>query len=285
MTPLHKARLSAMACFFAFGGFLSTWVSRIPTIEHRLGLNSAQLGIALLGSPVGQVLAMRLIPDLVHRWSSATTCRCAAVATGACVILIGLADGLLSLTVILALFGVALGTLDISMNTQGVAVERRYGRPILSGLHGTYCVGVLAGASLGALAAGLGVKPLPHFIVAAGLFTLVSLFGARWLLGSAADSAVDVPAEPAAGPRGLRLREHPLLIAVGVVAFCSCFAEGAVDNWSAVYLHQARHSCVRNRGARYSDVRVRNGRRPLFRGPRHRAVGPGSNASVGVGPL
>jgi MFS family permease len=136
MTPLQRARLSTAVCFFVFGALLSTWVSRIPVVQHELQLNNAELGIALIGAPVGQVLAMGLTPRFVHRFSSATTSRWAAVATGGCVVLLGLAGNLVVLTVFLVLFGFALGTLDICMNTQGVAVERGYARPIMSGLHG-----------------------------------------------------------------------------------------------------------------------------------------------------
>jgi fucose permease len=242
-TPLRRAALSTAACFFVFGALLSSWVSRIPVIQHQLHLNSAQLGIALLGAPVGQVIAMALIPGLVHRWSSATAARWAAAATAGSLILIGLARNLAELTACLVLLGLALGALDTCMNTQGVAVEREYGRPVMSRLHGVYSIGVLAGSSLGAIAAALGVDPLAHFAFAAVLFTLVTVFGTRGLLGASADDVVDAqPGASTVPARPFRLREHPGLIIVGVIAFCALFAEGAADNWSGVFLHQVRHS-------------------------------------------
>jgi fucose permease len=225
-----------------FGALLATWVSRIPLIQNKLHLSNAELGVALLGAPVGQVLAMGLTPRFVHRWSSATTARWATLATGGCTVLLGLAGGLTTLTLFLVLFGFALGTLDICMNTQGVAVERRYGRPVMSGLHGVYSVGVLVGAALGAAAAALGVEPVAHFAAASCLFELVAVLGTRDLLGRSADVAIDSTSDQAIPQRRPRLRQHPTLIAVGVVAFCSLFAEGAVDNWSGVFLHQVEHS-------------------------------------------
>jgi len=47
------------------------------------------------------------------------------------------------------------------MNAQGVSVERRMRRPILSSLHAAFSFGGFAGAGLGALAAALHVAPLP----------------------------------------------------------------------------------------------------------------------------
>ena len=241
LTPLQRARISTATVFFVFGALLATWVSRIPVIQSKLHLSNAELGIALLGAPVGQLLAMGVTPRFVHRWSSATAARWAILATGGCTVLLGVAGGLSTLTLFLVLFGFTLGTLDICMNTQAVAVERRYGRPVMSGLHGVYSVGVLVGAAFGAAAAGLGVVPVAHFAVAACVLGLVAVVGARDLLGRSADVANATTDSSTAGRRP-RLREHPTLIAVGMVAFCSLFAEGAADNWSGVFLHQVEHA-------------------------------------------
>jgi predicted MFS family arabinose efflux permease len=241
---LRKARASAAACFFVFGALLSTWVSRIPVIQHSLGLNDGQLGLALLGAPLGQILAMPVGPALVHRWTSAVTARGAAIGGAVALGLLGTAGSFVGLAGLLALFGLTLGILDIAVNTQGVAVERGFKRPVLSGLHGVYNLGVLAGALVGSLAAGLGINPLEHFIGAAALFSSVTVLGTRSLLGAAADAKVTSDSGNRVAERAGRdrLAKQPLLVAAGFVAFCSFFAEGSVDNWSGVFLHQVRHT-------------------------------------------
>src|SRR3954467_3498341 len=147
MPELRPARVGVTLIFFAYGGVLATWVSRIPLIKQELGLDTAQLSVALLGSPVGLVLATRRASALVRRWRSATVTRWAAVAACVAMTLPAFAWSLGSLACALFLLGMSLGTLDIAMNTQGVAIERGYDRPIMSGIHGSYSVGVLAGAS------------------------------------------------------------------------------------------------------------------------------------------
>jgi hypothetical protein len=112
---------------------LATWVSRIPLLTRELGLDTAELSVALLGSPVGLILATQLVVPVVHRSSSAAVTRWGAVAACACVVLPSLAWNLPSLTVALFLLGTSLGALDTAMNTQGVAIERGYARPIMSG--------------------------------------------------------------------------------------------------------------------------------------------------------
>ena len=235
MDKLRSARRGVNVVFFVYGAVLATWVSRIPLIKQELGLDTAELSLALLGSPVGLILAMQFVSSLVERWTSAIVTRWAVVAACVAMILPALAWNLGSLAVALLLLGFSLGSLDIAMNTQGVAIERGYARPIMSGIHGMYSVGVLVGAVVGAAAAHADVDPLVHFAVAALVLSVAGVWGSFALLGEEADApashedARDVP---------LRLLRHPRLIALGVIAFCCLFAEGAVDDWSGVYLHE-----------------------------------------------
>ena len=240
--PLHlrPARRDVTVNFFVYGAVLATWVSRIPLIKQELGLNTAQLSLALLGSPIGLIVAMQLVSGLVTRWSSAVVTRWAAVAACGAMVLPALAWNLGSLAAALLCLGMSLGSLDISMNTQGVAVERGYDRPIMSGIHGSYSVGVIAGAAVGAAAARAGIDPLVHFSVAAAVLATVALAGSRALLGREADEPPEPESESAGPERPLRLLGHPALIALGVIAFCCLFSEGAVDDWSGVYLHEVQ---------------------------------------------
>ncbi len=235
MVDLRSARRGVAIVFFVYGAVLATWVSRIPLIKQELGLDTAQLSLALLGSPVGLILAMQAVAVLVDRWTSAVVTRVALLGACVAVVLPGVAWSLGSLAAALLLLGFSLGSLDIAMNTQGVAVERGYARPVMSGIHAMYSVGVLAGAGVGALAASADVDPLAHFAVAAAVLAGIGMVGARTLLGAAADQPAEV--EDADRPP-LRLAQHPALIALGFVAFCCLFAEGAVDDWSGVYLRE-----------------------------------------------
>lgn len=237
MLHLRPARRGVTLIFFVYGGVLATWVSRLPLIKQDLGLDTAQLSLALLGSPAGLILAMRFVSALVERWTSATVTRWAVVSACSAMVLPAVAWSLGSLAAFLVLLGMSMGALDIAMNTQGVAIERGYARPIMSGIHGMYSVGVLAGAGIGALAAHAGVDPLLHFAAAAVVLGAIGVAASRSLLGSEADEAPEAPgAQEETAP--LRLTQHPALIALGLIAFCCLFAEGAVDDWSGVYLHE-----------------------------------------------
>jgi fucose permease len=122
---------------------------------------------------------------------------------------------------------------DVAMNAQGVAVEQRYGRSIMSGLHGMWSVGGLVGSAIGALVAHRGIDARLHLAVAAAVLAVLG-----WLVSA---GLLDVPA-PAADPEGGAQRP-PLfalpsraVLLIGLVGFCAVFAEGASGDWSAVYL-------------------------------------------------
>src|SRR5258707_4543786 len=125
--------------------------------------------------------------------------------------LLALAPSLPALVATLVLFGASNGAMDVAMNTQGVAVERQYARPILNSFHACYSLGGLVGALAGGLVASHGIAPLPHFLGVALLCVLLILSSARSLLPAYAD----------AQRMGVVFaRPTRAIIVLGLVAFC-----------------------------------------------------------------
>ena len=243
MTPLVRARYSAATCFFVYGAILATWVSRLPLIKQQIGLNTGQLGLALLASPLGLIGGMQVVPLIVRRCSSATTAQWAMVLSCGSMVLLATARSLAGLAALLVLFGANLGALDIAMNTQAVAIEREYGRPINSGFHGIYSIGVLVGSVLGSVAARFGAEPLVHFAVAGACMSALGAVGGRFLLGRDADVGATQPAvQNVNSPARVTTAVNRFLLAIGLIALGSFFTEGAIENWSGVYLHEVRHA-------------------------------------------
>jgi fucose permease len=238
---LGPARRGVTVVFFVFGALAATWVSRIPLIKDKLGLSAAELSLALLASPVGLLSAVLLVSTLVGRFTSGVVTRWAVLAAAIAVVLPAFAWSLGSLAAALLAFGLTMGTLDTAMNTQAVAIERAYRKPIMSAIHGMFSVGMLFGAVVGAGAAHADVDPRLHFVAAAACLGALGIWQARSLLGPEADvplrSADEDVAQGTARPR---LADHPYLWVIGAIALCSLFAEGAVDDWSGVYLHEAQ---------------------------------------------
>jgi MFS family permease len=224
---LRRARLAVSAAFFANGFAFANWAARIPAVKDHVGLSTGSLGVALLGIAIGAVVAMPLAGALLVRVGSRLLTRATLALTCIALPLPALAGSLPALMAALALLGIASGALDVSMNAQGVMVERGYGRPVLAGLHGLWSLGTLGGALLGGVAAGAGIPPLAHLSVVAGVLLVGGMVATHSLLpgGTSRDQAAPSFARPTR-----------TLLLLGAIAFCGLLSEGAAYDWSTVYL-------------------------------------------------
>src|SRR5215216_2564336 len=188
---LRVPRLAVLGVFFANGVVIGTWVVRIPAVQQRLGLGEGLLGGALLGAAVGALVAMPLVGALVSRFGSRRVVGTTALLLSLSLVLPALAPNLILLVPALAMIGATNGGLDVSMNAQAVAVEKGYGRPIMSSFHAAWSFGGLAGAAGGGLLASQGVGPLPHFAAVAVLSAIAFAAAYKKLLPARADAAED----------------------------------------------------------------------------------------------
>lgn len=224
---IGQARAAVIAFFVLAGLSFSAWAVRIPDVKATLQLDDATLGLALLGTAAGSVVAMTASGWTIARFGSHRVTVTAALLTCATLVLPALAPSAQLLFAALFIFGAAYGALDVAMNAQAAAVEERWGSPIMSSFHGTFSAGALVGSFLAAVIAGRGVSPVPHLLGTGFVMALLALGASRFLLSTAAESADDGPT--------FALPLGPLA-SIGALAFGVLLAEGAVADWGAVYL-------------------------------------------------
>jgi predicted MFS family arabinose efflux permease len=230
-------------------------------METARGLSHAQLGMALLVIAAGAVIAMPLAGVLSSRVGTALICRVTVI--GYCLVLplLAVVPGIPLWCLMLFLFGMVHGAIDVAMNAQAVAVEKRYPHPIMSALHALFSTGGLVGAAVGGLLASLPLRPDVHFLLASTVLGVVGFAAFPHLLPhekSAAGSvtvdpvtceSVSIPAGSAAATAAIDSANHRLrswksrlpsrhLAALGVVALCIMMGEGAMADWTAVYLRR-----------------------------------------------
>ena len=229
MAVPRTARIAVAAVFFIVGAVFANWVTRIPAIQQKLELSNGALGLALLGPAVGAVLAMPTAGWLIARVGSRLVTKLMALAYCTSLPLLALAPNLPLLTIALVLFGALFGVLDVAMNAQAIAIQQRYRRPIMSSFHGFYSLGGMAGAAVGGLVASLEVDPLAHLFGTALVLGTVALIASRQLLPSGVSSVSHGP---------MFVLPTRSLINLGIVAFCCMLGEGAMADWSTIYLRQ-----------------------------------------------
>lgn len=228
----RRAHVAVASAFLIHSTVSGTWAPRLPAIKESLELSDGELGTALVGLATGLVVGTRIAGAPIDRFGSRPVMLAGFPVLAATLLLPGLAGSALALFLALLVLGVASGALDVAMNAQGIEVERRLGRPILSGLHGLWSVGLGVGAGVAALAAAVEADPLEHFAVVAAVLAVASLVSMRGLL------PVHHPARGEGEEEPLAVCWTLPLVLLGVIAFCSFVGEGAASDWSAVYLTQ-----------------------------------------------
>jgi MFS family permease len=228
-----SARVAVATLFFVNGALVATWVSRIPAIQAAHGLGNGALGLALLTMAAGAVIAMPLIGSLTVRFGSDRLSQIAVVAFCALMPWLVASSNNVLFFAMLFLFGAAHGSLDVAMNAQAVAVAKRYPNPINSSFHALFSAGGFVGAAAGGVFAGFGIEPLAHFALAAAVLGGAAALVCRHLLFASEERTAISTAE---GPRLKMPRISIGLLSLGAIALCAMVSEGAMADWSAVYL-------------------------------------------------
>lgn len=222
----------AIRILFGLSGVLfGSWASRLPALATAAAADESGVALALVGLNLGAVLGLRLGGRLVIRYGSRNTLRIAAPALA--LVLLGLlpADRPVGLGAALLIFGAVVSVCDVALNDHGLRVEDLLGRPLLSGMHASFSLGVGVGSLLGAALEALEVSLAAGFLGVAVVTLPAGAVVARRLLPDPATS-VHRPGRPP-GPGW-----SPRLVAVGLLAFCAALAEGAANEWAALYLHE-----------------------------------------------
>ncbi len=228
-------RLAVLVAFFVNGALLATWISRIPATQIELNLSEGELGIVLLGMGVGTLIALSLAGGLIGRFGSRSVTLSAAIAMCLFLPLLALAPNAITLWAALFSYGAATSTMDVAMNDQAVMVEQRSNKPLMSSFHASWSIGTLSGAMLGVGIAWLSLGSFPHFILAAILFFILMALAARFLL----------PTEGRKEQGESMFRLPPRIVwPLGAIAFCAAIGEGAMADWSGVYLSRTIHTTI-----------------------------------------
>ncbi len=223
-----RARWAVFAFFLVAGVAFAAWAVRIPDIKAALGLSEGQLGLALLGSAAGSIVAMSATGFLISRFGSKAITGFAGLMVCFALPLLAQAPSGPMLFAALFVFGGFYGMMDVAMNTQAVVVEERYERPIMSTFHGVFSAGALAGSAIAAAIAATGLDPGWHlFWTGLALIPLVLLAAIALISNRERETTNDGPV--------FALPTGPLA-GIAAIAFCVLLSEGAVADWSSVYL-------------------------------------------------
>ena len=227
---LKQVRASVSLIFLIHGLIIATWASRIPAFQAQLHLSPAVLGRSLMMAAIGSVFAMPAAGWLIHKFGSLNIVIGSTLGFGLALPLIAESSTVLALSLALLFYGAMAGSMDVAMNTHAVILEKRYQRHIMSSFHALFSLGGMAGSALGGFVASRGVSAGLHFWVSGIVLIAASIVAFRWLPLPSASGDVEKVAS-----RGT-IVWSVTLGALALLAFSIMLIEGAIADWSAIYL-------------------------------------------------
>ena len=224
LAPLRAAMLATRLSFLAAGFVMACWAPLIPFAKAQVGADEGVFGLLLLCLGLGAIVAMPLTGYLSARTGARPMILLGGFGLVAILPLLILAPSVWLLGLALALFGAALGTIDVAMNIHAAEVETRAARPMMSGFHAMWSVGGILGAGGLTALLSIGLSPLGAALVGSGLAGGAMILAAPRLLRQSGGSK----------PEFVRPRGVVLLLAT--LAAISFLVEGAVLDWGALLI-------------------------------------------------
>lgn len=256
---LSKAKRATQLVFLICGLGISSWAPMVPLVKDRLRLNEADLGLLLLPLGLGAIIMMPLSGMLMDKVGSRKVIAGATLLVALILPLLLIIPSYGGMAVALFLFGCGLGVVDVAMNAHGVQVQNLYEQPIMSSLHGLFSVGGLFGSlGLGFLIK-IGLNPLYAAVVIAALLLalLVSqyahLFDYKFEKETIA-KFTHTKSETLEKKQFQWLNKSVLIL--GFMCFSAFLSEGAMLDWSAVFLRDLKNVVPEFAGVGYACFSV-----------------------------
>lgn len=231
LTPQRLVMLVFFLQPIAFG----SWLPRIPEIQSAMGLGPAALAIALLGMPVGTLLTLPVAGPLVGKIGARMAILIGFVVYSIAACLPVLAPDPVLLFIALMLAGSSISFVELGLNVEADLVEKSTGKLIMNTSHGFWSLGIMVGSLIGSGFVAANVAPgiaLP--LLAFAVLPVALLAG--WALPALTDRTENETGEP---QRSAWALPSPALVGVCLFVFGITMTEGAMADWSAIFLRDA----------------------------------------------
>jgi MFS family permease len=242
-------RIAVGALFFMAGLCFASWASRIATVQQKMGLSDAALGAVLFSLPVGLMCSLPFSGWIITKIGSKLLLLSAIIVYGIALVSLGLAQNTFQLVICLVCYGFSSNAVNISVNTQAVATEGLYGKPIMASFHGLWSLAGFTGAGIGTLMIANRVDPFHHFVIILGINVVGVIVVSRYLYD---DYGVAQSEERLAMSLRQKLSLMVPLITLGSIAFCSMICEGAMFDWSVIYFKKVLIAPIALQGAGFT---------------------------------
>lgn len=234
-----SARLACMFYFMAPGLAYGLVTSRMPALKNMTGATEGELGIILLCFGLSALIGLAFAPRLIAKISAKTTLLASSLACMVFVVLVSFSSSVWFFGIAMALLGICMGLCDVTMNVQGLEVERAYKKSSMNILHAGYNIGAAAAACAGSIFAATNFGVWVNFVLPVAIMAGMLWWAEPRLVTEnlekpeRSESSPLVSVEPK--------KRLPFLVWVyGLLCVCCYVSEGSVGEWGSLYLHQEK---------------------------------------------
>jgi fucose permease len=226
---LLRATIAVRAQFFIAGALFATWGIHVPTVKEHYGLGEQALAMAMLASGVGAVLTLTQAGRIVGRHGARHMAMLSGVLCAGGLVALLMSQSYAVLLALMVIFGIGMSLLDVSINAAASELEGLRKRSLMSGFHGMFSLGGMVGAGVGSALLSHGVTPGTHLVVTSLASGVLVMLAGVVMLKTVAGSSQE--------GHGLSLPRGVLGL-LGVLAALGLIAEGAMYDWSVLYMTQ-----------------------------------------------
>ncbi|CAL9417479.1 MFS transporter [Streptomyces sp. enrichment culture] len=239
--PFLRGQLAIAALFLSLGFQYATWAARIPAVKADLDLSAAQVGVLLMAAGVGAAVSFPAVAWLMRRMGSRRLALLSQLGLALLLLALAAAPDYPVALLVMCADGVLVGCLNVAMNAQGAALEARHERNTMARLHAVFSAGSLLAALLASGMTAATESVTAHFAVAVALLVVLGATARTGLLDeeTAPDGTDPAPAQTPAEPKPERRRwsiPSRLTLWMCCAMVFGTVAEGAMNDWSALYL-------------------------------------------------
>lgn len=224
-----KEEYAAKMAFFIPGFALSTWAPMIPMVKERLNLGADVLGLLLLCIGVSAFFIMPVAGILSQKFGCKKVMRVAAIIISLVVVALSILPNIWTYAIFLILLGCSMGTLEVNMNINSVIVEKIAKKRMMSSMHAFWSIGCFLSAGLFSILAKLGIDVFHIAIIHCIILLLIIFICSPFFLaykGSNNEKAISIP--------------KGIVILFGLFACATFLGEGAIMDWSGVFLTEVK---------------------------------------------
>lgn len=213
--------------FFSISFFVGLWTVRIPNIKDQIETTYTGMSYLFVIFSIGSIITMILAPKIIQKYPPKNI----SLAAGCCIsfswILIPFVSSFIEIAIVSLIFGSAYGIFEVVLNLQATSLEKKYKKPMMSGFHAFWSIGLLGGSLLTSLFLEFKISFLINSIAFIVFIFPIILFSSTTLENNNTNSQSFL---------GVFFRWPLILILLVVLSLTAVFLEGGTDSWGALYM-------------------------------------------------